>query len=392
MRIAFVKSALTLPARAGSDLHTTEMAKALLARGHAVEYFAGKTAGCERLPFPVHELAVTPQDESAGASGLSRLQRRVCRLMGVSMAQLAAIRRTVDAGGFDACIAAGLEELYYLRGLQTTRVWYAADELIWAAVSEMRLANGLSQNYRLTVEAVVAFLSERLWRQTPEATWVVTDADRRRLELVTGRPATVVANGVDLDFFRPVEAETRPQRAAFWGRLDFGPNEQAMEWFLGQVWDRVRARKPEAELLVIGFQPSEKVRALADRPGVRLLPNLDDLRPAACSAPVAIYPFVSGAGIKNKLLEGAAMARALVVSPTAVNGLESGADAPWTLCRRPEEWVDAIARLFEQPAAALAAGEQARAWVSRHHTWARAAEIGESTILQAIERRRAAVQ
>ena len=247
MRIAFLKSALELPARAGSDLRTTEMAKALQARGHHVEYFAWKTTGCEALPFPVHELRTSAADEAADHVGLGRLQRRLCRLMGVSAAQLAAIRRTVDGGGFDACISAGLGELFYLHGLRTVRVWYAADELVWAALSEMRRSKGTARKLRLLVDAAAALLAEWLWRATPETTWVVTDADRRWLQAITRRPATVIVNGVNLDFFRPVGDAGAGPRAAFWGRLDFGPNEQALERRLGGGWGELRRRKPDAD-------------------------------------------------------------------------------------------------------------------------------------------------
>ncbi len=389
MRIAIIKRALTLPARAGSDLHTFQMATAWVESGHEVEYFAWDLEGCEDVPFQVRQLEIEPETDASEQLQLSALQRRICRYMGSQLEEIAAAVRTINQGGFDACVACGLEELFCLDGVRTARVWYVADECVFAALSQLSLGNSLYENYALGVEAAVSLLIEALWRHEPDASWVVSETDRKWLERFTRRPADVIANGVDLDFFRPAEVATDPERLVFWGRLDYGPNEQGLEWFLGKVWEPLHQRRPKVKLSVIGFSPSEKVRRAVDRPGVELMANVPDLRPVVCRAPVAIYPFVSGGGIRNKLLEGAAMGRAMVVSPRAVDGLPAAGDGAWEVCRKPAEWVEAIDRLLGDPAAAVRLGQTARRWVEAHYTWQRAAELGEASIRTAIERYRA---
>lgn len=389
MRIAIIKRALHLPARAGSDLHTYQMAKAWVEAGHEVEYFVWESEGCEELEFPVRRLEIDrPVDETADL-GIDSLQRRLCRFMGAASEEIAAARRTLTQGRFDVCVAAGVEELFYLDGLDAARVWYPADEAVFAALSQLQLGNSWSENYALSVEALAVLLIERLWRRTPDASWVVSDLDRRWLDAITGRSADVIANGVDLDFFQSTGDEPEANRLAFWGRLDYGPNEQGLEWFFGNVWGPLRERRPEVRLSVIGFSPSEKVRALADRPGVDLRANVPDLRPVACSAAVAIYPLISGGGIRNKLLEGAAMARALVVTPRTIAGLPGAEEGVWALCRTPSEWVEQLDRLLADPAAARELGLGARRWAEKHSTWRRAAELGEASMRAALERRQA---
>lgn len=383
-----IKRALHLPARTGSDLHTSQMAKAWIESGHTVDYFAWETEGCDDVAFPVHTLEVDPKLDSATELGLSALERRICRYMGVPLEEIAAVVRTVNAGGFDVCIAGGFEELFCLRSLQSGRIWYPADEFVLAATSQLRLSNSWRENYELSVEALVSLLVETLWRKAPDACWVVSEKDRKWMETVTRRPAEVIANGVDLEFFRSVGPPASEPRLAFWGRLDYGPNEQGLEWFLNNVWGALLERRPDAELSVIGFNPSSKVRQAVDRPGVELLADIPDLRPVVCAAPIAVYPFISGGGIRNKLLEGAAMARALVVSPLAIEGLPAAEDDAWTVCRRPEEWVEQLVRLFDDPSAAAKSGYAARRWVESHYTWKRAAALGESSMLAAIAQHR----
>ena len=51
----------------------------------------------------------------------------------------------------------------------------------------------------------------------------------------------VLPLGIDSDRFRPVTSDEIPFSAVFWGRLDFEPNIQALEWFCRSV---LAARPP----------------------------------------------------------------------------------------------------------------------------------------------------
>jgi hypothetical protein len=202
------------------------------------------------------------------------------------------------------------------------------------------------------------------------------------------RDVVSIPNGVDLDFYSPVETEERPNTAVFWGRLDFGPNEQALDFFLTKVWPTVRAAQSDARLLVMGYSPSETVRRLTSAPGVELRPDVADIRPAVCSTPVAIYPFVSGVGIKNKLLEGAAMGRALLASPRAVDGLATADPPAWRICSDPASWRDGLLDLWRNPAKACLLGASARRWAERHHSWGQAGALAEHNLERALARAR----
>jgi glycosyltransferase involved in cell wall biosynthesis len=119
-----------------------------------------------------------------------------------------------------------------------------------------------------------------------------------------------------------------------------------------------------------------------------LVADAPDIRPVVCSAPVALYPFISGTGIKNKLLEGAAMGRALLVSPTAVAGLTPSNPLPWRLCRTPEDWRDELLRLWRNPDEAVRLGDAARSWAEQRHSWSRAGDLAEASIRRVCGRQR----
>src|SRR5690606_29096646 len=75
-----------------------------------------------------------------------------------------------------------------------------------------------------------------------------------------------------------------------------------------------------------------------------------------------------------KLLEAAAMARPILVTPLAIQGLEFPEQAPpMHVCESPKDWLRAISQLWQNPRAPAALGAAALKWVKAHHSWDTAA-------------------
>jgi len=184
----------------------------------------------------------------------------------------------------------------------------------------------------------------------------------------------VVPNGVDSEFFSPRTVTETEHSCVFWGRLDFGPNIQAIQWFCNRVWPELRRRVSDATFTIFGFNPTEPVRAVAGREGVSLIPDLPDIRDEIARHAVVVLPFVSGGGIKNKLLEAASLAKAVVGSSTALNGVSQPQQVPMVCVKTGSAWVHAILDLWGDQERRHRLGQEARDWVIRNHSWAIAAK------------------
>jgi glycosyltransferase involved in cell wall biosynthesis len=156
----------------------------------------------------------------------------------------------------------------------------------------------------------------------------------------------LLPNGVDTDFYRPFPAVEVERSAIFWGRLDFEPNIDAVVWFCREIWPGVRQRIPDARFTIVGYNPTPQVEQAANAPGVTLLPNVDDLRSTVCEHALVVLPMVSGGGIKNKLLEGAAMGRPILCTPRACMDLRSSGTLPLAQASTPADWIDQMAALW----------------------------------------------
>jgi glycosyltransferase involved in cell wall biosynthesis len=379
-RYLFYKREIAWPFRSGHDVHTFNMMNALSSAGHHVGLIT-----VQPLPAAVQQSLNCEFQYTLGADagiddsgfGLPRLQERFRRFWGIKSGHLATVRDVTERFNADAVVVAGLEVLPVLASVRgAVRVWYAADEWVLHHLSQVRVSD--PRSWRNVRDALEKGVYERVFRTVIDRAWAVTELDAWAFRRIAGvRHADLIPNGVDTDRYQPSSAIEEPFTAVFWGRLDFGPNIQALEWFCAHVWPRVVERHPQARFTIIGLQPGEEVRRLTALPGVTLCADVPDIQALVHTHAVVVLPFTSGTGIKNKLLEAAAMGKAILCTPTALAGLS---EPPFTAMKNPQEWVEMLSVLWNDESGRRARGAAARQWVTTHHTWAAAAQKAERAI------------
>ncbi len=99
-----------------------------------------------------------------------------------------------------------------------------------------------------------------------------------------------------------------------------------------------------------------------------------------------MLPIVTGAGIKNKLLEAAAYSRPIVCTTRAMLGLRG--TPPVVQRDAAGGFADAVSALWSDAAERTRLGTAAREWVTREHTWRAAAQIALDGLERSTQARR----
>ncbi len=137
---------------------------------------------------------------------------------------------------------------------------------------------------------------------------VCTENERRDFrEQIPGAPVDILANGVDLNYFRPTGCEKVPGQLVFTGVMDYLPNVDAVTWFAREVLPLVRQQVPDASFVICGSRPAPEVQALAALPGVTVTGRVPDVRPHVESSQVFVGPLRIARGVQNKVLEALAL-------------------------------------------------------------------------------------
>jgi sugar transferase (PEP-CTERM/EpsH1 system associated) len=182
-----------------------------------------------------------------------------------------------------------------------------------------------------------------------------------------------IRNGVDSTYFSPENAGFNPNVngapvIVFTGRMDYWPNVDAVVWFSDTVLPNLRNRFPNTTFVIVGAKPSATVRALERQPGIVVTGAVPDVRPYVGYADVVVAPLRIGRGIQNKVLEGMAMARPVIVTPQALEGLDAVPGTHLLLARDSDGFVRSVERIMD-PAFAKPLGAAARQRVLALYSW-----------------------
>ena len=213
---------------------------------------------------------------------------------------------------------------------------------------------------------------ERATANRVDASLFVSAAEAQVFRAKTGaRNVQVIENGIDTEFFDPdaafdVVGEAGPL-IVFTGQMDYRPNVEAVTWFARDILPTIRAAHPAVRFAIVGRSPTDTVRALASD-AVVVTGEVADVRGWLAAAACVVAPLKIARGIQNKVLEAMAMARPVVASDPAAEGIDHGG----TILNgdRANEIARAVIGVLGDHVRADALGRKAREQVRQRYGWA----------------------
>jgi O-antigen biosynthesis protein len=196
----------------------------------------------------------------------------------------------------------------------------------------------------------------------------ISEDDRRAFlkaapELVTGRMPMIATVGS--------EGPTFSERSGmlFLANFDNPANRDASDWMLADIWPRISAEIPTAELALVGNNLPADLGATEK--GVLRVGYVAELDPVFAKCRVALSPVRFGTGIKTKNLSALAHAVPLVTAAVRADGMALRHNETALIADTPQQSADAAARIYRDEA-----------------LWNRLARQGREHILQEFSEKR----
>ncbi|MBM4429792.1 MAG: glycosyltransferase family 4 protein [Chloroflexi bacterium] len=242
---------------------------------------------------------------------------------------------------------------------------FAALQRPWPLVAAVRVVEGFACRHADCVVTLADTDRQRLLQQYSAAP--------ERIQTI--RPSPDLA---DLMFDAEQRASVRSRYGlspdqpllTFVGNLKYEPNQEAVRHIATHLYSAVLEEHPEAWFAVIG----QGAEALADCQRERITftgyLSRPDLVAHLSATDVFLVPVQTGSGIRVKIPEATACARAVVATHKAAVGLELFADDEIVRVDGVgPQFTAAVLRLIEDPALRQAMGTRARARTVREFGW-----------------------
>jgi sugar transferase (PEP-CTERM/EpsH1 system associated) len=229
----------------------------------------------------------------------------------------------------------------------------------------------LSLIYRVEAERLAKYEDEMA--RVFDHSIVISEEERRVFQKrVSDRPVAVISNGVDFEYFSPsriVSGGNSQPSIVFTGVMDYFPNVDAVQFFCGEVFCRVRDLVPNAHFYIVGRNPTRQVNELGKKTNVIVTGTVPDVRPYLVQATVSVAPFRLARGVQNKVLEAMAMGVPVVGTPEAFKGISAIEQNGVRIADNPRFFAQQVATFLQGASLRREAGLQARRYVERHHRW-----------------------
>lgn len=184
-----------------------------------------------------------------------------------------------------------------------------------------------------------------------------------------------LGNGIDTAFYDPAARFNKLHPVfpdpliVFTGQMDYRPNIEAVSDFARNAMPAIRKVHPETTFAIVGRNPTPAVVALSALPGVQVTGAVDDVRSWLSGADVVVAPLRIARGIQNKVLEAMAMAKPVVASTAAAEGIDAVAGEHLLVGHDVSDEAAKVSALLSDTDERLRLGAAARAYVIAHYGW-----------------------
>jgi polysaccharide biosynthesis protein PslH len=161
------------------------------------------------------------------------------------------------------------------------------------------------------------------------------------------------------------------------GNFNYWPNIEGVKQFI-PIFKRLRTEYPGLVLKLCGKIKKNVGEALAKEDGVEVLGYVEDIGQELSKAMIIVVPVFAGSGMQNKVIEGLAAGRPLVISNFSNQpiGLSSQHDA--LVCENIDDFYLAIKTLLDEPGLRDIFGERGQYFAKKEFSVERSRRVLKS--------------
>lgn len=187
-------------------------------------------------------------------------------------------------------------------------------------------------------------------------------------------------NGVNEDLLNYSKIdESWNNSIAFFGKMDYQPNIDAVLWFIKNVLSYL---DKNLHFVIVGAYPPESLKKLEESyPNLKVLGYVEDPYVILKSSLCVVAPMQTGGGIQNKILESMALGTINIISSLAAKPIGGESGKHFLVADKPTDYVKLIKEIRQNLDKFEYIKTDAREFIRKNFTWS----IYEEKLLSIIE-------
>ena len=147
---------------------------------------------------------------------------------------------------------------------------------------------------------------------------------------------------------KPIPRQMSARGVLSVGTMFYPPNVDGVLWFAKEVWQRVKARVPDATFWIVGARPPAEVVALGKNgSGIEVAGYVEDVASYVQQSALMVVPLRAGGGMRWKILEAFVKGIPVVSTTVGAEGFDVADGRELLLADSPEDFADAVVKLLQ---------------------------------------------
>jgi glycosyltransferase involved in cell wall biosynthesis len=285
-----------------------------------------------------------------------------------------AVQKLLKEQSFNVLLFNGRETLPLLEGIKIPIVAECGDTNCTRILQQMHCVS-LLQRPRIYYRYLRELRQEKKLAGLTPYRCFISERDRINL-LGPSDQSEIVPQGVDCEYWTRNSPPSGKNCIVFSGVMNYPPNADAVMFLMEAVLPLVRHTIPALEVLIVGRDPSQKLRDAANAyPDTTIVGAVPDLRPYLERADVFVAALRFASGVQNKVLEAMSMEIPVITTPVVAAGLRiDGTEPPLLKGDDARGIADCIVRMLTHPEERAHLSTEGRRFVRTHYSWSTSAE------------------
>ena len=232
----------------------------------------------------------------------------------------------------------------------------------------------------------------RMWPEF-DLCLVCSEEDKKIIQSrISKQSVEVVPNGVDIEYFKPLElirdaergmrnedgsphpAPRKPHNEnnslVYTGEIGWHPNKDAIIYFAREIWPLIKKEVKDVLFYVVGNNPPDEIKKLSEKDTSIIVTGfVEDIREYIGKASVFVTPLRIGSGTRLKILEAMAMGKPVVSTSIGCEGIEVTNGENIIVADKPAEFKDKVIELFNNQQLKTSLSISARKLIEERYSW-----------------------